>query len=129
MHHVIHSRILTIRSLRILLDADLAQLYGIETRALVQAVRRNVARFPEDFMFELTAQEFTDLKSQSVISSGGHGGMHGVNYLVRSASIILAGEARRFSSLFSFGFKHSKRVFGGGGGPAAVALDVEFKYG
>ncbi len=74
MHHVIHSRILTIRSLRILLDADLAQLYGIETRALVQAVRRNVARFPEDFMFELTAQEFTDLKSQSVISSGGHGG-------------------------------------------------------
>jgi hypothetical protein len=74
LHHVIHSRILTIRSLRILLDADLAQLYGIETRALVQAVRRNVARFPEDFMFELTPQEFTDLKSQSVISSGGHGG-------------------------------------------------------
>ena len=57
-----------------MLDADLAQLYGVETRVLVQAVKRNLARFPEDFMFQLSAEEFANLRSQSVISSAGHGG-------------------------------------------------------
>lgn len=52
-----------------MLDEDLARLYGVETRALVQAVRRNVERFPDDFMFRLTPEEFSLLKSQSVISS------------------------------------------------------------
>ncbi|WP_374437854.1 ORF6N domain-containing protein [Inhella sp.] len=76
---LIQSRILTLRGQRVLLDADLAQLYGVETRALVQAVKRNVARFPEDFMFTLSAEEFADLRSQTVISSAAlpaveHGG-------------------------------------------------------
>jgi hypothetical protein len=53
-----------------MLDADLAALYGIETGALVQAVKRNLDRFPEDFMFQLSEEDFTILKSQSVISSG-----------------------------------------------------------
>jgi len=57
-----------------MLDENLADLYGVETRVLVQQVRRNEKRFPADFMFQLSAEEFTDLKSQSVISSGGHGG-------------------------------------------------------
>ncbi len=57
-----------------MLDEDLADLYGVETRVLVQQVRRNEKRFPADFMFQLSGQEFSDLKSQSVISSGGHGG-------------------------------------------------------
>ena len=57
-----------------MLDEDLADLYGVETRALVQQVKRNAKRFPEDFMFQLSAEEFTDLKSQSVIASGQHGG-------------------------------------------------------
>lgn len=52
-----------------MLDSDLTRLYGVETRALVQAVKRNIRRFPSDFMFQLTGQEVTDLKSQSVISS------------------------------------------------------------
>ena len=52
-----------------MVDSDLATLYAVETRALVQAVKRNARRFPPDFMFQLTNQEFTDLKSQSVISS------------------------------------------------------------
>jgi hypothetical protein len=74
MQPVIQSRILSLREQRVMLDADLAQLYGVETRALVQAVKRNLTRFPGDFMFQLTAEEFSDLRSQSVISSAGHGG-------------------------------------------------------
>ena len=57
-----------------MLDEDLADLYGVETRVLVQQVRRNEGRFPADFMFQLSAEEFSNLKSQFVMSSGGHGG-------------------------------------------------------
>jgi len=57
-----------------MLDEDLADLYGVETRALAQQVKRNAKRFPADFMFQLSVQEFSDLKSQSVMSSGQHGG-------------------------------------------------------
>lgn len=70
----IEKRILVVRGRQVILDEDLADLYGVETRVLVQQVRRNEKRFPADFMFQLSAQEFSDLKSQSVISSGGHGG-------------------------------------------------------
>lgn len=70
----IEKRILVVRGLQVILDEDLADLYGVETRVLVQQVRRNEKRFPADFMFQLSAGEFGDLKSQSVISSGGHGG-------------------------------------------------------
>ncbi len=48
-----------------MLDADLAQLYGVETRVLVQAVKRNLARFPQDFMFQLPAEGFANLRSHS----------------------------------------------------------------
>ena len=54
-----------------MLDSDLAELYGVETRVLVQAVRRNLERFPQDFMFQLSAPEFQELRSQIVISSWG----------------------------------------------------------
>ena len=56
------------RGEKVLLDRDLAELYGVETRVLKQAVRRNRKRFPKDFMFELTKQEFEDWRSQFVIS-------------------------------------------------------------
>ena len=58
----------------VMLDASLAALYGVETKVLVQAVKRNAARFPPDFMFQLSAEEFTHLRSQFVTSSSGHGG-------------------------------------------------------
>jgi hypothetical protein len=63
------SKILFLRGEKVLLDRDLAELYGVETRVLKQAVRRNRRRFPEDFMFELTRQEFEDWRSQFVISN------------------------------------------------------------
>jgi len=65
----IERSILMIRGQKVMLDRDLAQLYGVETRALNQAVRRNIGRFPEDFMFRLTREEIMRI-SQFVISSG-----------------------------------------------------------
>jgi len=57
-----------------MLDADLAELYGVETRVLVQVVKRNVNRFPKDFMFQLSDEETKLLRSQIVISNRGRGG-------------------------------------------------------
>lgn len=65
----IKKAILLIRRQKVMLDADLATLYGVETRVLIQAVKRNLERFPEDFMFQLSQKEFTLLRSQSVTSS------------------------------------------------------------
>lgn len=65
------NRIHVIRAQRVMLDRDLATLYGVETRALVQAVKRNVERFPADFMFQLTPQEFAHWRSQIVMSNSG----------------------------------------------------------
>jgi hypothetical protein len=63
------NKILLIRSRKVMLDRDLAELYGVETRVLNQAVKRNIQRFPEDFMFQLNKDEFQNLKSQFVTSS------------------------------------------------------------
>ena len=60
------SRIRQIRGHKVMLDADLAELYGVPTKALVQAVKRNLDRFPGDFMFQLTEQDVRALRSQSV---------------------------------------------------------------
>ena len=65
----IESLILTIRGKQVILDRDLARLYCVETRVLNQAVQRNIERFPEDFMFRLTKEEFENWKSQFVISN------------------------------------------------------------
>ena len=61
-------RIITLRGVRVMLDRDLSDLYGVETRVLKQAVRRNIDRFPSDFMFELTDTEFENWRSQFVTS-------------------------------------------------------------
>jgi hypothetical protein len=67
----IESRIHLIRSEKMMLASDLAEIYGVETRVLNQAVKRNAARFHADFMLQLTAEEAANLKSQSVTSSWG----------------------------------------------------------
>jgi hypothetical protein len=68
---VLAGRILVVRGLRVLLDSDLAQLYGVETKKFNQQIKRNPARFPPDFMFELTREEFGGLRSQNVTSNRG----------------------------------------------------------
>ncbi len=70
----IEQAIHVVRGQRVMLDADLARLYGVTTAALNQAVKRNADRFPEDFAFQVTSQEFTSLISQIVISKTGRGG-------------------------------------------------------
>ena len=67
----ITGRIYSIRGLKVMLDRDLAELYGVETRVLNQAVKRNMKRFPDDFMFQLTRSELDNLMSQIVTSSWG----------------------------------------------------------
>ncbi|MCP5171371.1 MAG: ORF6N domain-containing protein [Pseudomonadales bacterium] len=67
----IEKQILLIRGQKVLLDGALAELYGVETKVLLQAVKRNIDRFPDDFMFHLTKQEFNNLRSQIVTSSWG----------------------------------------------------------
>lgn len=67
---VIEDRILLIRGQKVILDSDLAELYGVSTKALKQAVKRNRERFPADFMFLLTIQEVKNLRSQFVTSRG-----------------------------------------------------------
>jgi hypothetical protein len=71
--HAIRRRILLLRGKRVLIDADLARFYGVQTRDLNKAVARNRARFPEDFAFRLTMQEMRDLMFQSGTSNAGSG--------------------------------------------------------
>ena len=65
----IEKTILLIRGQKVIIDADLAELYGVETKRLKEQVRRNIERFPEDFMFELTKDEYQALRSQIATSS------------------------------------------------------------
>jgi len=71
---LVMSKIYLIRDQKVMLDSDLAGLYGTETKVLKQAIKRNIDRFPDDFMFELTQLEFESLRSQIVTSKTGRGG-------------------------------------------------------
>lgn len=68
---IITDKIYLIRNQKVMIDKDLADLYNVETKVLKQAVKRNIERFPEDFMFTLSKEEFNDLRSQIVTSSWG----------------------------------------------------------
>ena len=86
----IESSILVMRGHKVLLDAHLAALYGVETRMLVQAVKRNPGRFPEDFMFQLDAEEREFLRSQSVISiTPGRGGRRDAPYVFTEQGVAM----------------------------------------
>ena len=69
--HTIESKIIEIRGLKIMIDSNIALLYGVETKVLNQAVKRNIERFPADFMFQITEEEYEILRSQNVTSSWG----------------------------------------------------------
>src|SRR3990172_4583158 len=73
-HTDIFSRIITLREHQVILDADLAKLYGVTTKRLKEQVKRNISRFPSDFMFILTRQEVMNLRSQFATSSSTWGG-------------------------------------------------------
>ena len=69
--HIITIKIYLIRNQKVMVDSDLSELYGVETKVLNQQVKRNIERFPDDFMFQLSKEEFENLKSQIVTSSWG----------------------------------------------------------
>jgi hypothetical protein len=72
-HERIEKTILAMRGQRVMMDADLARLYGVTTKVLNQAVKRNLTRFPKDFMFQLTEEETASLRSQNVTLNAGRG--------------------------------------------------------
>ncbi len=86
---VIENKIFVIRGQRVMLDADLAFLYGVETKVLNQAMKRNIERFPDDFMFQLTVEETSNLRSQFVTSSLGHGGKRKLPYVFTEHGVAM----------------------------------------
>jgi hypothetical protein len=110
----LESLIFTIRGQRVIMDADLAHIYGVPTRRLNEQVRRNADRFPDDFMFQLSEQEVTNLKSQIATSSSErirsqiatasvHGGRRKLPYAftehgaIMAANVLNSPEAIRMS--------------------------------
>jgi hypothetical protein len=85
----IEKRIFVIRERQVMLDEDLADLYGVETRVLVQQVKRNAKRFPPDFMFQLTEAETEALRSQIVISNEGRGGRRYSPYVFTEQGVAI----------------------------------------
>ena len=93
-NEAVEAFIRAVRGHRVVLDADLARLYGVTTRVLNQAMKRNAERFPSDFAFELTLGEAEDLKSQSVPSSS-HGGRRKLPWAFTEHGAIMAANILR----------------------------------
>ena len=84
------SKILLIRGQRVILDTDLAELYGVPVKQLNQQVKRNARRFPDDFVIQLSAEEAANLRSQIVTSSSSHGGRRSLPYAFTEHGTIMA---------------------------------------
>lgn len=86
---IIQNKIYTIRNQKVMIDRDLAEIYGVETRVLNQAVKRNIERFPIDFMFQLTDLEFQNWKSQIVISNSINMGLRYKPYVFTELGVAM----------------------------------------
>jgi hypothetical protein len=86
----VDSRILVVRQQKVILDTDLAELYGVPVKRLNEQVKRNRERFPSDFMFQLTAEELESLRSQNATSKGGRGGRRYAPYAFTEHGAIMA---------------------------------------
>jgi len=123
-----------IRGERVILDADLARLYGVETRSLVQAVKRNLQRFPRDFMFQLSLDEFKLLRSQIVISKS-RGGRRYVPYVftehgaIMAANVLNSQRAVRISVFVVRAFVKLREIALGYKELAAKITELERKLG
>ncbi len=128
----IGSLIQTIREKKVLLDADLAKIYGVETGALNRAVTRNRKRFPADFMFQLTREEFENLRCQFGISSL-HGGRRFLPYAftengaIMAANVLNSPEAVRMSVFVVRAFVKMRELLGGTKELARQLADLEKK--
>ena len=131
----LEQRIYTVRGQRVMLDSDLAEVYGVTTFNLNKAVRRNADRFPDDFAFQITAQEVANLKFQIGISSSGHGGRrkpawvyteHGA---VMAANVLNSKRAAQMSVFVVRAFIRMRAVLSDNRGLARklAALEKELK--
>lgn len=106
---LIASKINIIRDIKVMLDFDLAALYGVETKVLKQSVRRNISRFPEDFMFELSDSETQILRSQFLTSSSNHGGLRYNPFEFTEQGIAMLSSVlkseKAINTIFSYPFK------------------------
>lgn len=116
-------RILTFRRQRVVLDADLARLYGVSTKAFNQAIKRNAARFPKDFAFQLTQREFVDLRAQfaAVSESEPHGMAGNWSQFVTSSKATRRGKVYRPWAFTEHGAVMAANVLRS---PKAVAMSV-----
>jgi phage regulator Rha-like protein len=87
--HEIQRKIQTIRGINVMLDYNLAELYEVQTKSLNLAVKRNISRFPEDFMFQLTKEEFDNLRFQIETSSLNHGGTRYMPYAFTEQGVAM----------------------------------------
>lgn len=101
----IESRILTIRGLQVMLDRDLAELYGVETRAINQAAKRNIERFPASFMFQLNEVEFNNWKSQIVMSNEDKMGLRRLPYAFTEQGVSMLSAVLRSPTAVSVSIK------------------------
>jgi hypothetical protein len=114
----IESLIVTLRGQRVILDHDLAALYGVPTFRFNEAVKRNRKRFPEDFLFRLTAAEYKGLKSQTAMSKPGRGGRRTLPYAftehgaVMAANILHSDRAVQMSVFVVRAFVRMRRLLG-----------------
>lgn len=130
----IESQIHLIRGQKVMLASDLAGVYGVETRTLNQAVKRNAERFPPDFMFQLTAEEADNLKSQSVTSSwGGARRAHPYAFTehgaIMLASVLNSKRATEMSVYVVRAFVRLREVITGNKELAAKIAALESKVG
>jgi hypothetical protein len=121
----IEQAILLLRGEKVMLDADLAEMYGVESRALLQAVKRNRDRFPEDFMFQLSDDEFEALRSQFAASNQNKGlALQGVATL-RSQSVISKGRGGRRYNPYVFTEQGVAMLSSVLNSPRAVVVNIE----
>src|SRR5439155_736570 len=92
---IIERRIFVVRGQRVMIDSDLADLYGVPTHRLNEQVRRNRTRFPKDFTYQLTQQEFTDLISQIATSSSAHGGRRKLPWVFTEQGVAMLSSVLR----------------------------------
>ncbi|WP_316785868.1 ORF6N domain-containing protein [Pedobacter frigiditerrae] len=87
---IVVNKIYEIRNHKVMLDSDLAEFYGVETGRLNEQVKRNISRFPEDFMFQLSDEEFKSLISQFAISNKGRGGRRKLPFFTEHGVLMLS---------------------------------------
>ena len=124
-----------IRGEKVVMDSDLARIYGVSTSRLNEQVKRNLERFPEDFAFRLTAEEFKDLKSQNAISRSIHGGRRKVPLVftehgaIMAANVLNSNEAVRMSVFVVRAFVKLRRTAMLNKELAGKLLELERKVG